>query len=52
MCSAVTAPGTTARVTSAFDCGFGSLSRFYEAFEQRFQTSPAAFRQRFNRAVA
>ncbi|MGL4295686.1 MAG: helix-turn-helix domain-containing protein [Aestuariivirga sp.] len=38
--------------TIAFDCGFGSLSRFYEAFEQRFQTSPAAFRQRFNRAVA
>jgi AraC-like DNA-binding protein/mannose-6-phosphate isomerase-like protein (cupin superfamily) len=28
----------------AFDCGFGSLSRFYEAFHQRFRTSPAMFR--------
>ena len=38
--------------TIAFDCGFGSLSSFYEAFENRFRTSPAAFRQRFGRAVA
>lgn len=29
----------------AFDCGFGSLSRFYEAFHQRFRASPAAFRK-------
>jgi AraC-like DNA-binding protein/mannose-6-phosphate isomerase-like protein (cupin superfamily) len=36
----------------AFDCGFGSLSRFYEAFERRFRTSPAAFRKRFSRAAA
>jgi AraC-like DNA-binding protein len=35
----------------AFDCGFGSLSRFYEAFERRFHTSPAAFRKRFSRAA-
>jgi AraC-like DNA-binding protein len=33
----------------AFDCGFGSLSSFYTAFEQRFKTSPAAFRQTYNR---
>lgn len=33
----------------AFDCGFGSLSSFYAAFEQRFQTSPAAFRQSYSR---
>lgn len=33
----------------AFDCGFGSLSSFYTAFEQRFQTSPAAFRQSYSR---
>jgi len=31
----------------AFEAGFGSLSRFYEAFEQRFHTSPGAFRHRF-----
>lgn len=31
----------------AFDCGFGSLSSFYAAFEQRFQKSPAAFRKTF-----
>ncbi len=31
----------------AFDAGFGSLSRFYQAFEQRFHTSPGAFRQKF-----
>lgn len=33
--------------TIAFDCGFGSLSSFYAAFEQRFKQSPAAFRQSF-----
>jgi AraC family transcriptional regulator, melibiose operon regulatory protein len=33
--------------TIAFDCGFGSLSSFYAAFEQRFQKSPAAFRNAF-----
>jgi AraC family transcriptional regulator, melibiose operon regulatory protein len=31
----------------AFDCGFGSLSSFYAAFEQRFHKSPAAFRNAF-----
>ena len=31
----------------AFDAGFGSVSRFYEAFERRFRTAPGAFRQRF-----
>jgi AraC family transcriptional regulator, melibiose operon regulatory protein len=35
----------------AFDCGFGSLSRFYEAFKQRFRTSPAEFRQRLASAI-
>jgi AraC family transcriptional regulator, melibiose operon regulatory protein len=34
--------------TIAFDCGFGSLSRFYEAFNQRFHTSPSAFRKRLS----
>jgi AraC family transcriptional regulator, melibiose operon regulatory protein len=29
----------------AFDCGFGSLSSFYEAFEKRFSVSPASFRK-------
>lgn len=29
----------------AFDCGFGSLSSFYEAFEKRFSLSPANFRK-------
>jgi AraC family transcriptional regulator, melibiose operon regulatory protein len=33
--------------TVAFDCGFGSLSSFYAAFEQRFKQSPAAFRNGF-----
>jgi AraC-like DNA-binding protein len=33
--------------TVAFDCGFGSLSSFYAAFEQRFHKSPAAFRQAY-----
>jgi AraC family transcriptional regulator, melibiose operon regulatory protein len=28
----------------AFDCGFGSLSRFYEAFKKRFHASPKEFR--------
>ncbi|NJO36983.1 MAG: helix-turn-helix domain-containing protein [Rhizobiales bacterium] len=32
----------------AFDCGFGSLSSFYEAFKQRFLVSPAAFRRSFS----
>jgi AraC-like DNA-binding protein len=32
----------------AFDCGYGSLSSFYAAFEQRFRTSPADFRKKFN----
>ncbi len=31
--------------TIAFDCGFGSLSSFYEAFEKRFSVSPATFRK-------
>ncbi len=31
----------------AFDCGFGSLSSFYAAFEQRFKQSPAVFRHSF-----
>ncbi len=31
----------------AYDCGFGSLSSFYAAFEQRFRKSPAAFRNAF-----
>jgi AraC-like DNA-binding protein/mannose-6-phosphate isomerase-like protein (cupin superfamily) len=29
----------------AFDCGFGSLSRFYEAFETRFGRTPGNFRK-------
>jgi AraC family transcriptional regulator, melibiose operon regulatory protein len=32
----------------AFDCGFGSLSSFYSAFNQRFRKSPAAFRREYN----
>jgi AraC-like DNA-binding protein len=31
----------------AFESGFGSLSSFYAAFEQRFAASPASFRRRF-----
>jgi AraC family transcriptional regulator, melibiose operon regulatory protein len=31
----------------AYDCGFGSVSSFYAAFEQRFRKSPAAFRNAF-----
>lgn len=30
----------------AFDCGFGSLSRFYEAFQEAFRTTPRDFRLR------
>jgi AraC family transcriptional regulator, melibiose operon regulatory protein len=30
----------------SFDCGFGSLSSFYAAFEKRFGTSPKAYRNR------
>jgi len=29
----------------AFDCGFGSVSRFYEAFGRHFGTSPHRYRQ-------
>jgi AraC-like DNA-binding protein len=29
----------------AFDCGFGSLSRFYEAFRREFRVAPRAFRR-------
>ena len=37
---------TDASIASiAFDCGFGSLSSFYEAFEKRFSVSPASFRK-------
>lgn len=35
----------------AFESGFGSLSRFYEAFEQRFGTSPKGFRQRMAQSI-
>jgi AraC-like DNA-binding protein/mannose-6-phosphate isomerase-like protein (cupin superfamily) len=31
--------------TIAFDCGFGSLSRFYEAFASRFGRTPGNFRK-------
>jgi AraC family transcriptional regulator, melibiose operon regulatory protein len=30
---------------AAFECGFGSISSFYAAFEKRFGTSPQMFRQ-------
>ncbi len=33
----------------AFACGFGSLSRFYDAFKARFGTSPRAFRRSLGR---
>jgi AraC-like DNA-binding protein len=36
----------------AFDCGYESLSSFYKAFQQRFHTSPAAFRRAFARPAA
>jgi AraC-like DNA-binding protein len=29
----------------AFDCGFGSLSSFYVAFERRFSSSPSVYRR-------
>lgn len=35
----------------AFDCGFGSLSRFYEAFRQRFNSSPIELRRKFENTV-
>jgi AraC-like DNA-binding protein len=35
--------------TIAFDCGFNSLSSFYTAFAQRFDRSPAAFREGYDR---
>lgn len=31
--------------TISYDCGFGSLSSFYEAFNMRFRLSPAVFRK-------
>jgi len=31
--------------TISYDCGFGSLSSFYEAFNARFRLSPAEFRK-------
>lgn len=34
----------------AFESGFGSLSRFYEAFTRRFQTRPRTFRQRISQS--
>jgi AraC family transcriptional regulator, melibiose operon regulatory protein len=36
----------------AFECGFGSLSRFYEAFRDRYGVSPAEFRRRHRRLAA
>jgi AraC-like DNA-binding protein len=36
----------------AFDCGFGSLSSFYAAFESRFATSPAQFRRTLGMRLA
>lgn len=36
----------------AFESGFGSLSRFYEAFEGRFATTPAKYRSGFGAATA
>ena len=30
-----------------FSCGFGSVSRFYEAFKKEFNASPAEYRQQF-----
>ena len=35
----------------AFDCGFGSLSRFYEAFKQRFNSSPIELRRKFANSI-
>jgi AraC family transcriptional regulator, melibiose operon regulatory protein len=39
-------------VDIAFACGFGSLSRFYEAFRARYGLSPAEFRRRHRRLAA
>jgi AraC family transcriptional regulator, melibiose operon regulatory protein len=36
----------------AFESGFGSLSRFYEAFRNRYGVSPAEFRRRHRRLAA
>ena len=36
----------------AFDCGFGSLSSFYAAFDKRFGASPAEFRKSLARRPA
>jgi transcriptional regulator GlxA family with amidase domain len=33
----------------AFECGFGSLSTFYEAFDKRFGASPVEFRRSLGR---
>lgn len=38
-------------LTIAMDCGFGSLSSFYEAFHNRTGFSPAAFRDGAGRAI-
>jgi AraC family transcriptional regulator, melibiose operon regulatory protein len=35
----------------AFECGFGSLSRFYEAFKGRFKVSPKLFRSRMFQTI-
>lgn len=35
-------------VTIAMDCGFGSLSAFYDTFQQKMGVSPAAFRKSYN----
>lgn len=37
-------------IAVAFDSGFGSLSRFYDAFERRFGLTPAKFRSNFNKS--
>jgi AraC-like DNA-binding protein len=37
--------------TIAFECGFGSLSRFYEAFGKRFGVRPSAFRERMSQSA-
>jgi len=36
----------------AFECGFGSLSNFYSAFDRRFAASPAEFRKALARREA
>ena len=35
-----------------FDCGFGSVSRFYEAFGREAGASPAAYRRNHRRLAA